>query len=65
MTKKLLLAFFAGAFGGFLNDLFFWLYGVAGVTTLLGMNAPVKWDPAHNLLWDRGGYVWQYLRTGL
>jgi hypothetical protein len=41
------IVFSAGALGGLLNALLFWLFGMVGITALVGMHAPVRWDPQH------------------
>jgi len=45
MTRRISIVFSAGALGGLLNALLFWLFGMVGITALVGMHAPIKWDP--------------------
>jgi len=61
MTTRLSIVFSAGALGGLLNALLFWLFGLAGITALAGMAAPVTWDPQH-LYWGvTWGGIWGVL----
>ena len=58
MTKRLSIVFSAGALGGLLNALFFWLFGITGVTALAGIAAPIKWDPQHIYWGVTWGGIW-------
>jgi len=59
MITRLSIVFSAGALGGLLNALFFWLFGLIGITALAGMATPVKWDPQH-IYW---GVTWGLVPT--
>jgi len=61
MTRRLSVVFSGGAFGGLLNALLFWLFGIAGISALVGMNAPVKWDPQHIYWGVTWGGLWGVL----
>ncbi len=53
-AKKLSLVFAAGCFGGFLNSLAVWVFGVAGITSALG----VKIAPQLSAPWLYPRLVW-------
>ena len=61
MTRKLSVVFSGGAFGGLLNALLFWIFGIAGISALVGMTAPVKWDPQHIYWGVTWGGIWGVL----
>ena len=42
MITRLSIVFSAGALGGLLNALLFWLFGLIGITALAGMATPVN-----------------------
>ena len=54
LAKKLSLVFAAGAFGGLLNSLAVWIFGVIGITSALG----VKIAPALSPPWLYPRLVW-------
>jgi hypothetical protein len=58
MTRRLSVVFSGGAFGGLLNALLFWLFGIAGISALVGMTAPIKWDPQHIYWGVTWGGIW-------
>jgi hypothetical protein len=58
MTRRISIVFSAGALGGLLNALLFWLFGMVGITALVGMTAPVKWDPPHIYWGVTWGGIW-------
>ena len=54
LTKKISLVFAAGCFGGLLNSLAVWFFGVLGITSALG----VKIAPALTASWLYPRLVW-------
>jgi uncharacterized membrane protein len=58
MTRRISIVFSAGALGGLLNALLFWLFGMVGITALVGMHAPIKWDPQHIYWGVTWGGIW-------
>ena len=58
MTRRISIVFSAGALGVLLNALLFWLFGMVGITALVGMHAPIKWDPQHIYWGVTWGGIW-------
>ena len=54
LAKKLSLVFAAGCFGGLLNSLAVWIFGILGITSALG----VKIAPALTAPWLYPRLVW-------